>query len=93
MATDERALQDPASGYASADVLDVNARVNRDHSGEGRAEENRDAMSGYASADVLASRRARGAPRSASHTEPMQDALSGYASADALDPTEAATAR
>ncbi|HLH25686.1 MAG TPA: hypothetical protein VK066_24475 [Chloroflexota bacterium] len=46
-------MQDPASGYASADVLDPAAPVNRDRSREGDGEEMQDAMNGYASADTL----------------------------------------
>ena len=46
-------MQDPASGYASADVLDPAAEVNRDHSRDGDGEAIQDAMNGYASADAV----------------------------------------
>jgi hypothetical protein len=49
----EDPVRDPGTGYASADVLDPEAEVNRDHSQEGRGEELQDAMHGYASADTL----------------------------------------
>ena len=49
---DEKLPRDPASGYASADVLDPADPTNRDRTDE-LDEETQDAMSGYASADAF----------------------------------------
>lgn len=49
---DDQTPRDPASGYASADVLDPSDPVNRDRTAE-TEEASRDEMSGYASADAL----------------------------------------
>ena len=85
-------MRDPASGYASADVLDPAAEVNRDHSGEG--EELQDAMSGYASIDALdPAAEVNHHVRADEEPENLQDPMSGYASADLLDPAPPRDAR
>jgi hypothetical protein len=71
-------MQDPASGYASADALDPEAEVNRDHSGDGDAEAMQDAMTGYASADVLDPDAAINRHEPAEGGEALQDPMSGY---------------
>ena len=53
MPRDEQLPRDPASGYASADVLEPAAPVNHDRRDQPEGEELQDAMSGYASADLL----------------------------------------
>ena len=83
--TDE--LQDPMSGYTSADALssETSSRTDERHE-TGRL---RDPMSGYAGGDALKSD-----PKSdegdvdRDHVETTQDSMSGYASADPLDTGE-----
>ena len=53
MEQESKATQDPASGYASADVLDPAAEVNHHREIAEGPEQQRDPMSGYASADLL----------------------------------------
>jgi len=79
--TDE--LQDPMSGYTSADALPANdAPTHETHA----AERLRDPMSGYTSGDaVQTDSKADPADIDRIHTEKHKDSMSGYASADALD--------
>jgi hypothetical protein len=79
----DRSLRDPSSGYASADVLDPEADVNRDHSQDGHGEELQDAMNGYASADVLDPADEINRHHTVQDEPPTaRDPMSGYASAD-----------
>jgi hypothetical protein len=72
-------MQDPASGYASADVLDPAAEVNRDHSRDGDGEALQDAMNGYASADTLdPDAEVNRHVRVEDGPEELQDPMSGY---------------
>ena len=75
-------LQDPMSGYTSADALDSQASSTSEPHGSDRL---RDPMSGYASGDAIRSDRANDQTDGAGvHTENTKDPMSGYASADAL---------
>ena len=82
--TDE--LQDPMSGYTSADALDTEV------SSTGPTHESdrlRDPMSGYASGDAMQSDRTSDRTDfTGVHTENTKDPMSGYASADALGADE-----
>ena len=79
--TDE--LQDPMSGYTSADALPANDAPTHETHG---AEQLRDPMSGYTGGDaVRTDSRADPADVDRIHTEKSKDSMSGYASADALD--------
>ena len=71
-------MQDPASGYASADVFDPAAEVNRDHSRDGDSEEMQDAMNGYASADMLDPNAEVNQHVPAEGGDALQDPMSGY---------------
>lgn len=72
-------MKDPASGYASADVLDPDAEVNRDHSRDGDGETLQDAMNGYASADTLdPDADVNRHVRVEDGPEELQDPMSGY---------------
>ena len=80
--TDE--LQDPISGYTSADALPANDASRHETHG---AERLRDPMSGYTSGDaVKTDSKMDPADVDRIHTEKSKDSMSGYASADALDP-------
>ena len=82
--TDE--LQDPMSGYTSADALSANDAPARETQGPERL---RDPMSGYSSGDaVRTDSKADPADVDRIHTEKSKDSMSGYASADALDPNQ-----
>ena len=79
--TDE--LQDPMSGYTSADALPTNDAPTQESHG---AERLRDPMSGYTSGDaVQADSKADPADVDRIHTEKSKDSMSG---ADALDPNQ-----
>ncbi len=79
--TDE--LQDPMSGYTSADALSANDAPARETQAPERL---RDPMSGYTSGDaVRTDSKADPADVDRIHTEKSKDSMSGYASADALD--------
>ena len=82
--TDE--LQDPMSGYTSADALDTEI------SSTGQTHESnslRDPMSGYASGDAMRSdQKSDQTDLAGVHTENTKDPMSGYTSADALDSDE-----
>ena len=79
--TDE--LQDPMSGYTSADALMANDTSTQETHG---AERLRDPMSGYAGGDAMKTDpKADPADVDRIHTEQSKDSMSGYASADALD--------
>ena len=80
------ALQDPMSGYASADALPANDAPKHEPHG---AERLRDPMSGYTSGDaVQTDPKIDPADADRIHTEKNTDSMSGYASADALDPNQ-----
>src|SRR6184192_910426 len=80
------ALQDPMSGYASADALPANDASRHETHG---AERLRDPMSGYTSGEaVKTNSKMDPADVDRIHTEKSKDSMSGYASADALDPNE-----
>ena len=82
--TDE--LQDPMSGYASADALPANDAPKRETH---EAERLRDPMSGYTSGDaVQTDPKIDPADADRIHTEKNTDSMSGYASADAFDPNQ-----
>ena len=82
MTTDE--LQDPMSGYTSADALPANDAPRHETHG---AERLRDAMSGYTGGDAVKTDSIMdSADVDRIHTEKSKDSMSGYASADALDP-------
>jgi len=79
--TDE--LQDPMSGYTSADALSSRKFPTSETHGSDRL---RDPMSGYAGADAMRSdEKTEEADADRIHTEKSKDSMSGYASADALD--------
>ena len=79
--TDE--LQDPMSGYTSADALPANDAPIHETQG---AERLRDPMSGYTGGDAMKTDpKADPADVDRIHTEQSKDSMSGYASADALD--------
>ena len=79
--TDE--LQDPMSGYTSADALPANDAPTHETHG---AERLRDPMSGYTGGDaVKTDSKMHPADVDRIHTEKSKDSMSGYASADALD--------
>ncbi|MBX5491795.1 MAG: MoaD/ThiS family protein [Chloroflexi bacterium] len=81
------ALQDPGSGYASADVFDPEAPVNRPSAAAEPAESLQDPMSGYASADTLDPAAPVNRHRAADEgPEEPQAPMSGYASGDLLGP-------
>ena len=81
--TDE--LQDPMSGYTSADALG-SARLTGGAHGADRL---RDPMSGYAGADAMKPEPAQDEVDIDSvHADKTQDSMSGYASADALNSDE-----
>ena len=78
--TDE--LQDPMSGYTSADALGSDRSTNETHG----ANRQRDPMSGYAGADALKREPSEdGVDIESVHADKTRDSMSGYASADALD--------
>ena len=80
--TDE--LQDPMSGYTSADALPASDAPTQETQG---AERLRDPMSGYAGGDAMKTDpKADPADVDRIHTEQRKDSMSGYASADILDP-------
>ena len=82
MTTDE--LQDPMSGYTSADSLPANDAPKHEIHG---AERLRDPMSGYTGGDAMKTDpKADPAGVDRIHTEQSKDSMSGYASADTLDP-------
>ena len=82
--TDE--LEDPMSGYTSADALPTNDAPTQESHGAGRL---RDPMSGYTSGDaVQTDSKADPADVDRVHTEKSKDSMSGYASADSLDSEE-----
>ena len=82
--TDE--LQDPMSGYTSADALPPNDATKHEIHG---AERLRDPMSGYAGADAMRSdAKTDEADVDRVHAEEAKDSMSGYASADSLDSDE-----
>jgi len=82
--TDE--LQDPMSGYTSADALPPNDAPKHEIHG---AERLRDPMSGYAGADAMRSdAKTDEADVDRVHAEEAKDSMSGYASADSLDSDE-----
>ena len=84
MTTDE--LQDPMSGYTSADALPANDAPRHETHG---AERLRDAMSGYTGGDAVKTDSIMDPPDvDRIHTEESKDSMSGYASADALDPKQ-----
>ena len=79
--TDE--LQDPMSGYTSADALPASDAQTQETHG---AERLRDPMSGYTGGDAMKTDpKADPADVDRIHTEKRKDSMSGYASADALD--------
>ena len=78
--TDE--LQDPMSGYTSADALDSEVSSTSEPHGSDRL---RDPMSGYASGNAIRSDRINNQTDGAGvHIENTKDPMSGYTSADAL---------
>src|SRR5205807_7968739 len=82
--TDE--LQDPMSGYTSADALPANDAPIHETQG---AERLRDPMSGYTGGDAMKTDpKADPADVDRIHTEQSKDSMSGYASADTLDPNQ-----
>ena len=82
--TDE--LQDPMSGYTSADSLPANDAPKHEIHG---AERLRDPMSGYTGGDAVKTDSIMDPPDvDRIHTEESKDSMSGYASADALDPNQ-----
>src|SRR2546425_12975828 len=82
--TDE--LQDPMSGYTSADALPVSDAPTQETHG---AERLRDPMSGYTGGDAMKTDpKADPADVDRVHTEQSKDSMSGYASADSLDSDE-----
>ena len=77
-------LQDPMSGYTSADALPASDAPTQETHG---AERLRDPMSGYTGADAMKTDpKADPADVDRIHTEQSKDSMSGYASADTLDP-------
>ena len=79
--TDE--LQDPMSGYTSADALSSRKFPTSENHGSDRL---RDPMSGYAGADAMRSdEKTDEADVDRVHAEEAKDSMSGYASADSLD--------
>ena len=90
MDTHAQPTRDPATGYASGDVLDQ--RPNRD--ADSVHEDLKDPMNGYQSADLLdAPAPPNPRPSSVPHADPEQDSMNGYASADVLDSTPSETPR
>ena len=82
--TDE--LQDPMSGYTSADALPASDAPTQETHG---AERLRDPMSGYTGGDAVKTDSIMDPPDvDRIHTEESKDSMSGYASADALDPKQ-----
>ena len=82
--TDE--LQDPMSGYTSADALPANDPPTQESHGAGRL---RDPMSGYTSGDaVQTDSKADPADVDRVHAEEGKDSMSGYTSADSLGSDE-----
>ena len=82
--TDE--LQDPMSGYTSADALSSRKFPTSETHGSDRL---RDPMSGYAGADAMRSdAKTDEADVDRVHAEEAKDSMSGYASADSLDSDE-----
>ena len=84
MMTDE--LQDPMSGYTSADALSSRELPTSETHGSDRL---RDPMSGYAGADAMRSdAKTDEADVDRVHAEEGKDSMSGYASADSLGSDE-----
>ena len=81
--TDE--LQDPMSGYTSADALPPNDAPKHEIHG---AERLRDPMSGYAGADAMRSDAKTDEAVDHVHAEEGKDSMSGYTSADSLGSDE-----
>src|SRR5438132_11901016 len=80
--TDE--LQDPMSGYTSADALPASDAPTQETHGVERL---RDPMSGYTGGDAMKTDpKADSADVDRIHTEQSKDSMSGYASAATLDP-------
>ena len=79
-------LQDPMSGYTSADALSSRKFPTSETHGSDRL---RDPMSGYAGADAMRSdAKTDEADVDRVHAEEAKDSMSGYASADSLDSDE-----
>ena len=82
--TDE--LQDPMSGYTSADALSSRKFPTSETHGSDRL---RDPMSGYAGADAMRSdEKTEEADVDRVHAEEGKDSMSGYTSADSLGSDE-----
>ena len=82
--TDE--LQDPMSGYTSANAPPASDAPTQETHG---AERLQDAMSGYTGGDAVKTDSIMDPPDvDRIHTEESKDSMSGYASADALDPKQ-----
>src|SRR2546429_5740091 len=80
--TDE--LQDPMSGYTSADALPASDAPTQETRG---AERLRDPTSGYTGGDAMKTDpKADSAGVDRIHPEQSKDSMSDYASADTLDP-------